>query len=300
MPSTREIRRRIKSIKGIRQITKAMHMVAAVKMRKAQRAALASRTYAQLAWRMLNRLSEQGRVLYPSPLLDQRPVRQAAVLVVASNRGLAGSLNENVLREALRVVQALTQDGVAVETVLLGKRAAALRRRAGVPVAAEFEKADVVTSQAEVVPIAKLLIGDFISGRYDRVDVVYTDFRSAVNLKPVTRQLLPITREALRQAIEGATGDHLLDITRDEYLFEPDPAVVLAKLLPKFLELQLYQAVLEANASEHSARMVAMKNATDAAGDLLDDITLTYNQTRQAGITRELAEISSGMLALSE
>lgn len=300
MASTREIRRRIKSVKGIRQITKAMHMVAAVKMRKAQRAALASRTYAQLAWRMLNRLSEQGRAVYSSPLLDQRPVRKAAVLVVTSNRGLAGSLNENVLREALRTVQALSQDGVAVETVLLGKRAAALRRRSGVSVAAEFEKADVITSQAEVAPIAKLLIGDFITGKVDRVDIVYTDFRSPVNLRPVTRQLLPITREALRAAIEGATDSHLLDITRDEYLFEPDPAAVLAKLLPKFTELQLYQAVLEANASEHSARMVAMKNATDAAGDLLDDITLAYNQTRQAGITKELAEISSGMLALVE
>lgn len=300
MASTREIRRRIKSIKGIRQITKAMHMVAAVKMRKAQRAALASRTYAQLAWRMLNRLSEQGRILYPSPLLAQRPVQRAAVLVVASNRGLAGSLNENVLREALRAVEHLTAQGATVETVLLGKRATALRRRAGVAVAAEFEKADVVTSQAEIAPIAKLLIGDFISGNVDRVDVVYTDFRSAVNLKPVTRQLLPVTREGLREVIEGATGTHLLEVTRDEYLFEPDPAVVLAKLLPKFLELQLYQAVLEANASEHSARMVAMKNATDAAGDLLEDITLSYNQTRQAGITRELAEISSGMLALSE
>lgn len=300
MPSTKDIRHRIKSVRSTRQITRAMQLVSAVKMRVCQRTALASRTYARLSLALLKQLSSQ----LPSrlhPLLAVRaPVRREAVVLIAANRGLAGSFTAALLEHAAAYLRQRQTAGVAVDVVCFGKRGRAIATRYGFPVVAEYERLDAYSDLAQTLPIAQLAIKEFLAGTYDQVTLAYTEFVSTLRQTPLTVTLLPTRLEALQAALERTVGALEDDATAEaEYLFEPSPAVVLAALLPRFIEMQVYQATLESLASEHSARMVAMKNATDAATDLIDDLSLAYNQLRQANITKELAEISAGRLALS-
>lgn len=304
--ATREIKRRIRSIKNTRQITKAMELVSAAKMRKSVQNVLATRTYAQLGWQLLRQLKERTDSSHHPLLAERSEVKRVGIVVVSSNRGLCGGFNQQLANTVLRLVQTEKSANAEVEVVALGRRGRDAVYRGGVKIVAEFIKADVTKSSEDIMPIAKLILDDYLSGKYDKVVVAYTDFVSPISQKPRIKQLLPIVNgvdaelgsaraqgtQAAQEIVEKVSYPY-------EYLFEPDPAQVLASLLPRLIEVQLYQAVLESDASEHSARMLAMRNASDAAKDMIDALTLSFNQARQAGITAELAEIVSGSVAVS-
>ncbi len=297
MASTRDIRRRIKSVGNTKKITKAMELVAASKMRRAVQQALMTRAYARAAWDVLTNVSA---VTNPDvhPLLVERPVQRVAVLVVSSDRGLAGGLNANVVRQTLDVINAET---MPVDLITVGTKAADALRRLNLNIVAAFPNAHAHPTVADLQPIVKLAIDDYVASTYDKVLVVYTDFISTLTQKARSRQILPIRKQELSEVLDDVDSSiavQQVEAFQNPYLFEPSADLVLEKMLRNLVESQLYQVVLESLASEHAARMVAMRNATDAADDLIDDLNLTYNQARQAGITREIAEISAGRAAL--
>lgn len=280
--STKIIKRRIRSVSNTKKITKAMELVSAAKMRKAVRNTLASRAYAGTAWEIVLRLSEKADRKH-HPLFAEREAKRVAVILVSANRGLCGAFNSNIAKKALGVTK---KHGV-IDFLTLGKKARDVIRRGGATIGADFEKQDVTTAVAQISALAHTVIDGFTKGTYDRVYVAYTHFVSSLRQEATVKQILPI---------EGVPTD--TKRTDYEYVFEPDPARLFNDLLPRLITVQIYQATLESDASEHSARMLAMRNATDAAGDMIADLTLSFNQARQAGITQEIAEISGGKAAL--
>ena len=292
MPSTRDIRRRIKSIKNTAQITKAMQMVASAKMRKAQQSALAGRPYTTLMNDVLA-AATAGAGEFTHPLLEVRPEQRRAVILITTDKGLCGALNTNLLREVAR----LNKDTTLF--VCAGKKGAQWAARLKRDLAAEFGYKD--TPQfIEARAISKFAQQLFLEGKVDRVDVAFTNFVNTLTQKPEIRQLLPIVRiEALEAGVGGHSQHHeLVQDGSREYQFEPGPAVLLENLLPHYLNYQVFQFLQEAKASEHSARMVAMKNATDNAKQIIKDLTLEYNKLRQANITKELLEITTAAMAM--
>ncbi len=292
MPSTRDIRRRIKSVKNTAQITKAMQMVASAKMRKAQQAAIAGRPYADLMNNVLAAVTN-GAGDFAHPLMETREVRRSGLVIISTDKGLCGALNTNLLREATKFDKASTTH------VTAGRKASQFVARTKRELAAEFTyKDNPLFSEARA--ISKFAQDLFLSGKVDRVDVLYTQFISTLNQKPEVRQLLPLGEIKGIEADLAGTGSGVeLQKSTTEYLFEPGAGEVLGALLPHYLNFQVFQFLLEAKASEHSARMVAMKNATDNAKQLIKDLTLEYNKLRQANITRELLEITSAAMAMS-
>lgn len=319
--SPRLIRARIRSIGNTRKITKAMELVAASKMRRATSAATAARPYAQAGWDMLVHLSP---TVDPQahPLLAVRPVRRVLVILVTTHRGLAGGLNANILRRInvqlrspenlaeLRSPGAEMPSGkIVFEFLTVGRKGEEAMRRAGKSIVASFGyKGDVPTSE-DVRPIATFVNEQYTKAVYDKVIVAYTDFVSVVLQRPKLRQILPISTTDLEKMISESDHGRAFD-TKEvkapvteasknvEYIFEPSSPEILDFMLPRLVEVQLTQALLESSASEHSARMMAMRNATDAASDMIDDLTFSFNQARQAGITREISEIAAGKAAL--
>lgn len=291
MPSTRDIRRRIKSVKNTAQITKAMQMVASSKMRKAQLAALAGRPYATLMNDVLSAVTE-GAGEFTHPLMEKREGRKRAVILVSTDKGLCGALNSNLLREAGKL------DKDTTVYVCAGKKGAQFVSRTKRNLAAEFNyKDNPMFSEARA--ISKFAQEMFLSGQVDRVDVLYTNFINTLSQKPELRPLLPIGEiQAVEAGVDGHGDGGQLIKSELEYLFEPDPTAVLGNLLPHYVNFQVYQFLLEAKASEHSSRMVAMKNATDNAKQLIKDLTLEYNKLRQANITKELLEITTAQMAM--
>jgi F-type H+-transporting ATPase subunit gamma len=292
MASLKDIRGRIGSVRNIAQITRAMEMVAASRMKRAQDAILAARPYSDELRAALSRVAAVvGEEVHP--LLARRPVRRVALIMITTDRGLAGSINANAIRAALRWTQSKVQsDGdapVEIEAITIGRKGRDGLRRAGIPIAAHFPQLGDRPSYSDVTPIARLVTEDFLEGKYDEIDVAYSTFVSTLTQRPEITPLLPI---ATPQQEEGA------EEANDEYLFEPSAAEVLSRLLPHFVAIDLYRAVLENQASEQSARMIAMRNSTDNANELIGDLTLVYNKTRQATITREMIEIASGAEAL--
>jgi F-type H+-transporting ATPase subunit gamma len=290
MANTQDIRRRIKSIRNTAQITKAMQMVAASKMRKAQNLALAGRPYSTLMNRVL--VSLQQRTDHKlHPLLQVREVKKVLVVVISTDKGLAGALNTNLLREAANFEAAKTS------YVVVGRKARQFLARTRREMLADFELKDA-PAFSETKEIAKFCVEKFLSGEVDKVSVLYTHFVNTINQKPVVRTLLPISSFELPQVpTEGATPQDSPD-PMIGYLFEPTPEGVLDVMLPYYLHYQVFQMILDARASEHSARMVAMKNATDNAKQFIKDLTLEYNKMRQASITTELLEISTAQMAV--
>jgi len=285
--SPREIRRRIRSVRNMSQITRAMEMVSAAKLRRAQQRVLASRPYSERLQGViadLAALNLDAESIAEFPLLEQRAVRRSAAIVITPDKGLTGALNSNILRRASRYI--LTDAGVPVETIAAGKKARDFLIRTNQDVVAEFSGMGDNVGLDDIRPIAQVALDDFISGKVDAVFIVFARFVNTLVQTPEVRQILPIARP------EGAG-------TYTDYIFEPNPAVVLQSLLPRFIEVQIYQAVLESIASEHSARMVAMRNASQNAKDLVSDLTLSLNKARQAQITREVSEIAAGANALS-
>ena len=297
---TREIKRRIKSIGNTKKITKAMELVAAAKMRKATESVLGSRSYADLAWQLVRQLALKADSALHPLLVHKAEIKKVGLLLITSNRGLCGGFNAQIIQKAVKYIKQNSGDNVSVELVTLGRRGSSFMAKRKYTIAADFEKLDIAPDITEIRPIAKILIEDFLSGRYDKVAVAYTDFVSTLVQKPRVLEILPLDSE-LEEGDLGEVGQakELEQPAGEfEYIFEPSPRRVLADLLPRLIEMQVYQAILEANASEHSARMVAMRNATDAAKEMIDDLTLIFNKARQASITAELADISGGRMAV--
>lgn len=291
-----DIRRRIKSIKSTRSITKAMQMVAASKMRRAQEQALRSRSFAQKALEILAAVSEKITD-YSHYLLQKSDGKRFLVVLITSNKGLCGSLNTNAIRKALEFVQERTAEGADFHFITIGKKGRDTLLRFGQKVLADFSDiADSITP-LQVLQLTKYLLDEYRMGKFDRVYVVYNHFFSVLNQKPLIKRVVPLGRDLL-ESLKEIEERYSQDAGSYDYILEPSPQEVLEELLPRFVEMQIYQSLLEAQASEHSARMVAMKSATEAAGDLIDDLTLTYNKTRQAGITQEIAEIVGAVEAL--
>lgn len=317
MAGIRDIKRQIKSIGNTKKITRAMEMVSAAKMRKAVEAVLRTRTYANLSWETVLNLSraKSDREQPLHPLLTKRAsVKSVAIVLISSNRGLCGGFNAALLAKAAASVR---KHELPTDFIVIGKKGKAIYKYYNYNIIAEFEKQDLSIEVREVMPIARLVVDDYLSGKYDKVMVAYTDFVSASKQIPRVRQLLPIeieredkflgvvgkdTRVGMTEEfVKEKEMSHLAhDEHRHEYIFEPSPEEVLDAMIPRLIEVQLYQAMLESNASEQSARMNAMHQATEAAGDMISDLTLFYNKARQEKITAEIAEISAGANALKE
>jgi len=292
MPSTRDIRRRIKSVKNTAQITKAMQMVASSKMRKAQLAAIAGRPYATLMNEVLAAVSE-GAGEFSHALMEKRAVKKRALIVISSDKGLCGALNSNLLREAGKL------DKNTTVYITAGRKASQFIARTKRNLAAEFTYKDA-PAFSEARAISKFAQELFLSGEVDQVDVLYTNFINTLAQKPEMRTLLPIGEIGALDADMGGHNNEAGKLQKSEleYVFEPNAGEVFSSLLPHYLNYQVYQYLLEAKASEHSARMVAMKSATDNAKQLIKDLTLEYNKLRQANITKELLEITSAAMAM--
>ena len=285
MPSQREIRRRIGSAKNIKQITRAMQFVAASKLRRAQESTLAARPYRE---KLDEVIADLAAVLSGTdhPLLAERDLDQPhnrLIVIITSDRGLAGALNTNTVRFASREI---VEHPGNLKVATVGRKGRDAMRRARVPIAAHFEGFGDRPSFADTLPLARLVTDDFVAGTYDRVDVVYSRFISTLTQKPVLEQLLPVV-----------PSEDTVGVPGNQFLFEPSPGEFLRALLPRYVATRVFQAVLESKASEESSRMVAMKNATENAEELIDDLTLSYNKVRQANITREMVEIASGAQA---
>src|SRR5262245_2924239 len=291
MPSTRDIRRRIKSVKNTAQITKAMQMVASSKMRKAQLAALAGRPYATLMNEVMAAVSS-GVGHCTHPLMEAREGGKRAVVIVSTDKGLCGGLNSNLLREAARF------DKDSTVYIAAGKKGAQFISRSRRQLAAEFTYKDN-PQFSEARAISKFAQDLFLKGEVNQVDVLYTNFINTLTQKPEVRPLLPIGQfKALDTDVAGEGLGGELKKSELEYVFEPNATAVLGNLLPHYVNFQVYQFLLEAKASEHSARMVAMKNATDNAMQIIKDLTLEYNKLRQSNITKELLEITTAQMGM--
>jgi F-type H+-transporting ATPase subunit gamma len=287
MLSPRELRRRIKSITGTAQITRAMQMVAASKMRKAQQSTLMTRPFAQLMYR-IQRYATTRTHEFTHPLLEVREVRKRAVILISTDKGLCGALNTNVFRVAAEF------DPATTVFIAAGKRAAQFIARTRRQLAAEFTFTDSPRF-AEARPIANLARDLFLKGEVDEVKLVATQFINTLTQHAGAIEFLPIG-EIKGLKIPGAESEADLAADTTEVVFEPSPEAVLSYLLGNYLHILIYRALLEAKASEQSARMVAMKNATDNANGLIKDLTLEYNKLRQGNITKELLEIAGGQL----
>ena len=294
MASLRDIRRRIRSVKNTAQITKAMEMVAASRMRRAQQRVIASRPYSDAMRSLIAELAvaSGGREAL-HPLLVQRPIDTVGIVMMTSDRGLAGALNANVIRRASQLILEAGDenkpDGSSkrdVELITVGRKGQDFMARRGHKLLGTFTQLGDQPGYMDVVGIARVVMDSYMKGVMDEAWLVYPQYVSTLVQRPTVVKLLPIT------ASERVTR-------RLEYIYEPDPAEILSQLLPRYVEVSIYQAVLEAIASEHSARMIAMRNATENAKDLVQSLTLTFNKARQAAITREVTEIASAAEALA-
>ncbi|MCX6797077.1 MAG: ATP synthase F1 subunit gamma [Candidatus Doudnabacteria bacterium] len=290
MPGIKELKTRIKSIGSTRKITRAMQMVSAAKMRKTQNMVLQSRSYAELAWELIENIANTGN--FANPLVKTYPeAKKVGVLLLTTNKGLVGSLNLNLQN---KIKETLNTDLLA-EIITYGKKGHQMAVRLNKNISADFTKLEKTVSVEDVYPIAEFIKQLYISGEYQKILIIYNQFISTISQEARIKQLLPFKQEFKQTLASEEFGPKAGET---EYLFEPEPDTVLNHLLPRIIESQIYETILESNASEQSARMVMMKNATEAAGDLINDLTLTFNQLRQGKITTELAEITAGRIAL--
>ncbi len=282
MASQRDIRRRIASVRNIKQITRAMQFVAASKLKRAQDSTLASRPYSE---KLDEVLADLAAVLSDEdhPLLVRREGGKRLIVLITTDRGLAGPLNANTIRFSAREITEHTGD---LSMITVGRKGRDAMRRARVPIDAHFSGFGDRPTFADVLPLARLITDAYLGGESSRIDIIYSHFVSTLVQRPTLVPLLPIEPSSDTEGIPGR-----------QFIFEPNPSTVLEQLLPRYVATRLYQAVLEAKASEESSRMVAMKNATENAEELIEDLTLSYNKVRQANITREMIEIATGAQA---
>ncbi|MDN5274319.1 MAG: atpG [Candidatus Saccharibacteria bacterium] len=289
MPSTRQLKLRIRSVKSTKQITKAMQLVAASKMRRAQEADKVSAPYSQAASELLTYLASQGATKSHA-LFETRKVKSRLLIVIGSDKGLVGAYNSNVVKAYIRELQQDDKTGVKNETIAIGHKASQfVARLKDTAVAGVYEYLSDQPAGSELRAILDTARNKFVSGDVDAVDIVYTEFLSSINQKVTTVRILP-------------AGFTETEVTREirEALYEPDTETVLDAVTYRLISAQLFQALLDGKASEYSMQMIAMKNATDNASELVDDLTIEMNKVRQGAITQELAEISGGVEALSE
>ena len=279
MASQRDIRRRIGAVRNIKQITRAMQFVAASKLKRAQDATLAARPYSDVIDEVL---ADLATVLSAEdhPLLAEREGGRRLIVLVTTDRGLAGPLNTNTIRFAARDI---TESKGELAVVTVGRKGRDAMRRAGVPMEAHFAGFGDRPAFADVIPLARLITDDFLERKFDRVEIIYSRFVTTLTQRAEKITLLPVEPSEDTEGIPG-----------NQFIFEPNPGAVLEQLLPRYVATRLFQAVLESKASEESSRMVAMKNATENAEELIEDLTLSYNKVRQSNITREMIEIASG------
>ncbi|HEV7423658.1 MAG TPA: ATP synthase F1 subunit gamma [Candidatus Paceibacterota bacterium] len=308
MAGTKEIKRRIKSVKSTKKITKAMELVAASKMKRAVASTLASRLYAGYSWEILISVANSTREI-THPLFNQRKQKDGQIsillILITSNRGLCGAYNAQVIKKTLALIKEENKNS-RISIVTVGKKGDIAMRRIGQNILASFFELPDNISLLDVTPVSELAIKEYSIGNYDRVLIAYTDFISALTQKPNIKQLLPISKSDMEKIIDNATEgrrqttDGKIFIERkNDYLFEGDFNTLISSLAEKITRMQIYQMLLESNASEQSSRMVAMKNASEASGEMIDDLTLVFNKARQSNITREISEISAGMASVS-
>lgn len=293
MPSTRLIRRRIRSVKNTAQLTKAMELVAASRMRRAQQNVIAARPFSQKVLEIIADIASlQQDVDYRnlSPLLVQRPINNVALVLVTTDKGLAGSLNTNLIRRAVRFISDEV-DGKPVSLITVGRKGRDFMVRYGRNVVAEFTDLPAAPNLLDTLPISRVVIEDYVAGKFDAVYLLYSNFVNTLTQRPNLVKLLPVEPNIEENKQKG--------IERIDFILEPDAEAVLRNLLPRYVEVEIYQAILENIASEQSSRMVAMRNATDKAKELVTDLTLAYNKLRQSNITTEILEIASAANALS-
>lgn len=316
--NTKAIKRRIKSVSSTKKITKAMELVAAAKMRKAVDTALKTRTYAKLAWDILVDLSKTQKS--EIPLLKMRRVKKILLILITSNRGLCGSFNSNIIKKTAFQMQnpqnlsrqriagkdLVTEGKVEVDVLGLGRKGADFAKKMGYNLIASFTSMSDTPGLNDVLPISKMVIEEYSKKSYDKVVIAYTDFKSALTQIAKLRQVLPISEHDLEKMIEEVGEEDLQKektkiVTEKigDYLFEPTRDTVLELILPRLVESQILQAALESSASEHSSRMLAMRSASDAAVEMIDELNLNFNKARQAAITQEIAEIAGGAAALN-
>ncbi len=302
MASGKEIKNRIKSVKNTKKITKAMELVAASKMKRAVSSTLASRLYAEYSWEILTSIANSSEEI-SHPLFVQREVKNILLVLITSNRGLCGAYNAQVIKKTLALLRTENSD-INIDIITIGRKGDTAMRRIGRNVIASFTEIPDNVTLSDTRPISSMALGEFKSGRYDKVLIAYTDFISALSQQPNIKQILPISKESVKELIntlgENKEVDNIKENKKsDTYLFEGDREVLLDTLAEKISQMQIYQMLLESNASEQSSRMVAMKNASEAAGEMIDDLTLVFNKARQASITQEISEISAGMVSIS-
>ena len=298
MATLLEIRRRIKSVRNIGQVTRAMQAVAASRMQRAQAQVKATRAYAEKAWEVLTHLAAQrqaGEELHP--LLQVRPLHTVVLVVLTGDRGLCGAFNHNIIVKAVDFIE---KSPWPVKLITVGRKGREYMLRRGEEIVAEFTGSPDQPRLVDVTPIARVAIDGFLEGRFDQVYLAYSDFINVLVQRPTVKRLLPIMpteieTQAMAEYVEGVRP-----LPATEYIYEPDPRSILDQVLPRFTELQIYQAVLESIASEHSARMVAMRNASDNASALVGDLTLDFNKARQRAITLEIMDIAGGAEALAK
>ncbi len=301
MASTKEIKRRITSIKNTKKITKAMELVAAAKMKKAVGMTVASRVYAGYSWEVLTSLSQYVDET-THELLKERNGNRKLIVLITSNRGLCGSYNAQIMRKVIAQMRTHPEDELSFVTV--GKKGDAMLRRLGKEVIASFTEMPENPKLFDTLPAARLVTDLYAPGKYDEIHVAFTDYVSGLTQIPKIRKLLPVSKEEMKKGIEEALStvenkNVAESKTGTQYVFEPNYEEVMKDMVVKIVRMQMYQMILESSASEQSARMIAMKNASDAAADMIGDLTLVFNKARQAGITQEISEISAGMASVS-
>lgn len=314
MPSTKSIKQRIRSVKNTSQITKAMEVVSATKMRKSQAFALAARPYATASLALLQNLLLRTPAGLIPPLLTPRPVKHRVFNIITSDKGLAGAFNANVLKKAEVLIAEMKASGMPYTLITVGKKAKEYFERRGESILHAYAGYGDYTTTEQTREIADMLIAGFLDGSWDEAHAIYTNFRTTLSQETKIAKILPATPDGIADAVHAilpergryaesssSTAYNLQPTTsyQYEYLFEPSPAEILASLVPQLIRIHVHQIILESNASEHSARMVAMKNASDNARELMSALGLAYNKARQAGITRELIEVTAGSEAMN-
>jgi F-type H+-transporting ATPase subunit gamma len=286
MPDIRKVKRRIKGVQNISKITRAMEMIAASKMKKAQERGLQGRPYAEKIEQVIADLAALPETREQHPLLQQRPVKKIGIIHITPDRGLCGGLNANLNRSLGNFI--LEHKKTAMEIITVGRKGREFVTRASIGMSAEFDSLGDSPAFLDILPISNLIINNYTAGKLDQVYISYTRFISTMTQAPKMKQILPV-QPAQIPGVQNV-----------DYIYEPDAQAVLGGLLPRFVEMEIYHAVLEAIASEQSARMVAMRNATDSANDLISELTLLYNKARQESITRDLLDITGGVTALEQ
>ena len=302
MAGTKEIKRRIKSVKNTKKITKAMELVAASKMKRAVSNTLSSRLYAGYSWDLLTSLSSKLENIKHPFFNEDTKLNKTLLVLITSNRGLCGSYNSQAIKKALSVIKDSSLD---LDIITIGKKGDVAMQKIGKNIIASFIDIPDNANLNEIRPLSETITRKYKEGLYRNVIMVYTDFVAALTQKANAKILLPIKKESLEEVIENISNNQDIDKIKKrkesqvEYIFEGDTDILIESLAEKLVRMQIYQMTLESNASEQSSRMVAMKNASEAAGEMIDDLTLVFNKARQAGITQEISEISAGMASVS-